>query len=88
MMSLQFGIRWSVTKVESDPSPKRLELQTFSEIVKVNFPHAGSSITSPHPASDFQWKDYCPQVFRKLREVFDVDVGEYLLSICGKKSVQ
>ncbi len=40
-------------------------------------------MTPPHPTADFKWKDYCPMAFRKLREVFNIDAGDYMLSVCG-----
>ena len=51
--------------------------------VKVTFPRNGSKATPPHPSADFKWKDYCPCVFRRLREVFGIDMSAYMLSICG-----
>ena len=51
--------------------------------VKVNFPRKGSSATPPHPSGDFKWKDYCPKVFKRLRDVFNINPAQYMLSICG-----
>ena len=51
--------------------------------VKQLFPRDGSKATPPHPSADFKWKDYCPMAFRQLREVFNIDPGDYMLSICG-----
>ena len=33
--------------------------------------------------SDFKFKDYCPQIFRQLREWFRISTQEYLVTICG-----
>lgn len=54
--------------------------------VKQLFPRDGSKATPPHPSADFKWKDYCPMAFRQLREVFNIDPGDYMLSICGAQS--
>ena len=51
--------------------------------IKQLFPREGSPVTPPHPTADFKWKDYCPMAFRKLREVFNIDAGDYMLSVCG-----
>ena len=51
--------------------------------IKQLFPREGSPVTPPHPTADFRWKDYCPMAFRKLREVFNIDAGDYMLSVCG-----
>ena len=54
--------------------------------LKANFPRDGSTETPPHPSADFQWKDYCPTAFGKLREVFHIEAAEYMESICGAHS--
>ena len=54
--------------------------------LKANFPREGSTETPPHPSADFQWKDYCPTAFGKLREVFHIEAAEYMESICGVQS--
>ena len=56
----------------------------FKKKLKQRFPREGTTATPPHPANDFKWKDYCPAVFRKLREVFGVNDSDYMLSVCGK----
>lgn len=52
--------------------------------VKQLFPRDGSKATPPHPSADFKWKDYCPLAFKQLREVFNIDPGDYMLSVCGE----
>ncbi|KAL7617455.1 hypothetical protein Lser_V15G04197 [Lactuca serriola] len=47
------------------------------------FPPEGSKHTPPHQSSEFIWRDYCPLVFRALRKLFNLDVDDYILSICG-----
>ncbi|KAB2087228.1 hypothetical protein ES319_A04G088400v1 [Gossypium barbadense] len=49
----------------------------------MNFPKEGSQLTPPHQSEDFKWKDYCPMVFRNLREMFKIDAADYMISICG-----
>ena len=53
------------------------------EQVKVHFPRVGSKATPPHPSGDFKWKDYCPRVFKRLRDVFNINPAQYMLSLCG-----
>jgi 1-phosphatidylinositol-4-phosphate 5-kinase len=89
MLDLQLGVRWSVSKISPTAVPKLgLTPQHFKEKVKADFPREGSRETPPHPNSDFRWKDYCPMVFRKLRSLFVVDAGEYMLSICGEQALR
>lgn len=88
MLDLQLGVRWSVSKVTQSPGSAALTHNHFENKVKVAFPREGSRETPPHPNSDFRWKDYCPMVFRKLRTLFVVDPGEYMLSICGEQALR
>lgn len=39
---------------------------------------------TPSSKYDFKFKDYCPWVFRLIREAFHVDPAYYLLSLTGK----
>ena len=47
------------------------------------FPREGSKETPPHPSGNFTFKDYMPMAFRKLRQIFAIDAGDYMMSICG-----
>ncbi|MBA0855991.1 hypothetical protein Goshw_021900 [Gossypium schwendimanii] len=84
MLNLQLGIRYTVGKIT--PVPKR-EVRTadFGHRARITmfFPRRGSQFTPPHKSVDFCWKDYCPMVFRNLREMFKLDAAEYMMSICG-----
>ncbi|MBA0614349.1 hypothetical protein Godav_014655 [Gossypium davidsonii] len=84
MLNLQLGIRYTVGKIT--PVPKR-EVRTadFGHRARITmfFPRWGSQFTPPHKSVDFCWKDYCPMVFRNLREMFKLDAAEYMMSICG-----
>ncbi|XVF00693.1 hypothetical protein REPUB_Repub04eG0023300 [Reevesia pubescens] len=84
MLNLQLGIRYTVGKIT--PVPKR-EVRTADigdrARITMFFPSKGSQFTPPHKSIDFYWKDYCPMVFRNLREMFKLDAAEYMMSICG-----
>ncbi|DBA84719.1 hypothetical protein WJX77_004824 [Trebouxia sp. C0004] len=88
MLNLQLGIRWSVSRNARDPALKELPNSVFSEKVKQLFPRDGSKATPPHPSADFKWKDYCPMAFRQLRKVFNIDAGDYMLSVCGDQALR
>lgn len=89
MISLQLGIRYSVGRVMSSATPgAELAPSAFNEQYNVTFPRGGSSDTPVHPAADFYWKDYAPQAFGKLREQFNIDIGDYLSSICGDQALR
>ncbi|KAG6484095.1 hypothetical protein ZIOFF_060889 [Zingiber officinale] len=51
--------------------------------IRMYFPCMGSQFTPPHNSVAFFWKDYCPMVFRNLREMFKIDAADYMMSICG-----
>eukprot|EP01025_Chloroclados_australasicus_P032684 TRINITY_DN3312_c1_g1_i2.p2 TRINITY_DN3312_c1_g1~~TRINITY_DN3312_c1_g1_i2.p2 ORF type:complete len:868 (-),score=148.82 TRINITY_DN3312_c1_g1_i2:719-3133(-) len=88
MLSLQLGIRWSVGRVEQQPDPKHITNEHFNQKAKQLFPRNGSQNTPPHRATDFKWKEYCPMVFRKLRQCFGVSPAEYMLSLCGDMALR
>uniref|UniRef100_A0A6N2KHW3 Phosphatidylinositol 4-phosphate 5-kinase n=2 Tax=Salix TaxID=40685 RepID=A0A6N2KHW3_SALVM len=84
MLSLQLGIRYTVGKIT--PVPRRgVRDSDFGDRARIRmyFPRKGSQFTPPHYSVDFYWKDYCPMVFRNLREMFKLDAAEYMMSICG-----
>ncbi|XP_024985471.1 phosphatidylinositol 4-phosphate 5-kinase 9 isoform X2 [Cynara cardunculus var. scolymus] len=89
MLSLQLGIRYTVGKIT--PVQKR-EVRTadFGPRASfwMNFPKEGSQLTPTHQSEDFKWKDYCPMVFRNLREMFKIDAADYMMSICGNDALR
>ncbi|KAK8552248.1 hypothetical protein V6N12_040855 [Hibiscus sabdariffa] len=88
MLNLQLGIRYSVEKHASimrDLKPSDFDPR---EKFWTRFPVEGSKLTPPHQSPDFRWKDYCPVVFRQLRELFQVDPSDYMLAICGSDALR
>ncbi|CAM6114143.1 unnamed protein product [Calypogeia fissa] len=89
MMNLQLGIRYTVGKITPEP---KIELSPadfgYRASLSVKFPKSGTTLTPPHQSSDFKWKDYCPMVFRHLRELFKIDAADYMLSICGNDALR
>ncbi|KAG5556815.1 hypothetical protein RHGRI_007164 [Rhododendron griersonianum] len=89
MLSLQLGIRYTVGKIT--PIQKReVRNSDFGPQASfwMNFPKEGSQLTPPHHSEDFKWKDYCPMVFRNLRELFKIDAADYMMSICGNDTLR
>ncbi|KAJ7965619.1 Phosphatidylinositol 4-phosphate 5-kinase [Quillaja saponaria] len=88
MLNLQLGIRYSVGKHAS--VLRQLKPSDFDPKEKfwTRFPPEGSKITPPHQSVEFRWKDYCPMVFRRLRELFQVDPADYMLAICGNDALR
>ncbi|CAN8312883.1 unnamed protein product [Cochlearia groenlandica] len=88
MLNLQLGIRYSVGKHAS--IVRDLKQGDFDPKEKfwTRFPPEGTKTTPPHLSVDFRWKDYCPLVFRRLRDHFKVDPAEYMLAICGNDALR
>ncbi|KAL2481339.1 Phosphatidylinositol 4-phosphate 5-kinase 9 [Abeliophyllum distichum] len=89
MLSLQLGIRYTVGKIT--PIQRREVRATDFGLPAsfwMNFPKEGSQLTPPHQSEDFKWKDYCPMVFRNLREMFKIDAADYMMSICGNDALR
>ncbi|XP_057808300.1 phosphatidylinositol 4-phosphate 5-kinase 8-like isoform X2 [Salvia miltiorrhiza] len=84
MLSLQLGIRYTVGKITPVPM-REVRSSDFAEQARIRmyFPRKGSQLTPPHHSIDFYWKDYCPMVFRNLRELFKLNAADYMMSICG-----
>ncbi|KAI3821355.1 hypothetical protein L1987_08921 [Smallanthus sonchifolius] len=88
MLNLQLGIRYSVGK--HSLVIRHLKTTDFDPNEKfwTRFPPEGSKLTPPHQSGEFRWKDYCPIVFRHLRELFQVDPADYMLAICGNDALR
>ncbi|KAK4784774.1 hypothetical protein SAY86_019142 [Trapa natans] len=89
MLNLQLGIRYTVGKITPVPM-REVRTSDFGERarIRMHFPRKGSQYTPPHYSIDFYWKDYCPMVFRNLREMFKLDAAEYMMSICGNDGLR
>ncbi|RLN19848.1 phosphatidylinositol 4-phosphate 5-kinase 1-like [Panicum miliaceum] len=89
MLNLQLGIRYTVGKIT--PVPLR-EVRSIvfgpRAQIRMYFPCEGSQYTPPHCSVNFFWKDYCPMVFRNLREMFHIDAADYMMSVCGDDSLK
>ncbi|RAL48785.1 hypothetical protein DM860_001105 [Cuscuta australis] len=89
MLSLQLGIRYTVGKIT--PIHRReVRASDFGPRASfwMYFPKEGSQQTPSHQSEDFKWKDYCPMVFRNLREMFKIDAADYMMSICGNDALR
>ncbi|KAL8516741.1 hypothetical protein ACS0TY_015125 [Phlomoides rotata] len=89
MLSLQLGIRYTVGKIT--PIQRReVRAADFGPRASfwMSFPKEGSQLTPSHQSEDFRWKDYCPMVFRDLREMFKIDAADYMMSICGNDTLR
>ncbi|QCD84901.1 phosphatidylinositol 4-phosphate 5-kinase 1-like [Vigna unguiculata] len=88
ILNLQLGIRYTVTKHAAIVRELRPGDFDPKEKFWTRFPPEGSRFTPQHHSVDFRWKDYCPMVFRHLRELFAIDPTDYTLAICGSDSLR
>ncbi|KDP29195.1 hypothetical protein JCGZ_16584 [Jatropha curcas] len=89
MLNLQLGIRYTVGKI-TPVQRREVRSSDFGPRASfwMHFPKDGSQLTPPHQSDDFKWKDYCPMVFRNLREMFKIDAADYMMSICGNDALR
>ncbi|XP_019432404.1 PREDICTED: phosphatidylinositol 4-phosphate 5-kinase 2-like isoform X1 [Lupinus angustifolius] len=88
MLSFQLGIRYTVRKHALTMRELRPGDFDPKEKFWTRFPLEGSKSTPPHHSVDFRWKDYCPMVFRHLRELFAIDPSDYILAISASGSLR
>lgn len=55
----------------------------FSDNYNFRFPKVGGKFTPPHYMKSFKFKDYCPQIFKMLRQMFNIDPVNYQMKLCG-----
>ncbi|KAK7245061.1 hypothetical protein RIF29_39892 [Crotalaria pallida] len=89
MLSLQLGIRYTVGKI-TPVQRREVRASDFGAKASfwMDFPKEGSQLTPTHQSEDFKWKDYCPMVFRNLRDMFKIDPADYMMSICGNDALR
>lgn len=81
MYDMLTGIRHSVSVCQAKPN-RPLSMEDFQYARTYNFlPQAAEMTPSRY---EFRFKDYCPWVFRSLREAFRIDAADYLVSLTGK----
>ncbi|KAF9622728.1 hypothetical protein IFM89_032908 [Coptis chinensis] len=54
----------------------------------VRFPKHGPQRLPPGTITDFEWKDYCPLVFRNLQQLDNISYAEYMVSICRHETLR
>ncbi|CAA6664931.1 unnamed protein product [Spirodela intermedia] len=89
MLNLQLGIRYTVGKITPVPM-REVRSSDFGPRARIRmyFPRKGSQFTPSHYSVGFFWEDYCPMVFRNLREMFKLDAADYMMSICDGDSLK
>lgn len=75
------GIRVAVSRCSG--VMRKLIDNDFKNTKSLMFTYEGSEYT-PSSKYNFKFKDYCPEVFKKLRYLFGLDPADYLVSVTGK----
>lgn len=75
------GIRVAVSRCSG--VMRKLNDADFKATKKLSFDMDGTELT-PSSRYDFKFKDYSPDIFRELRNLFGIDPADYLMSITGK----
>ncbi|ROW07458.1 hypothetical protein VMCG_03929 [Cytospora schulzeri] len=76
------GIRVSVSRTNAKLD-RPLTDADFESKAKTTFDITGNELV-PSAKYDFKFKDYAPWVFRHLRQLFNLDPADYLMSLTGK----
>lgn len=78
---MMLGIRTMVGLAYGHTGEAELTKEDFSFVQKRSFPKNGSKNTPAHKMRDFKFKDYSPEVFRQLRDIWGLDAAEYTMTI-------
>ncbi len=83
--SMIFALRWSIMRLNCKIN--ELKSSHFREVVSTAFPMAGATApyhTPAHRFGDFEFKDYAPRIFKKMRqEHLNMSEIEYLETIAA-----
>ncbi|KAI7873257.1 uncharacterized protein EV154DRAFT_431013 [Mucor mucedo] len=82
MYDMLTGIRTAVGRVSAKIERELCE-EDFTAAHKLVFDESGNELT-PGVMYDFKFKDYCPWVFRHLRQSFHIDAADYMMSLTNK----
>jgi hypothetical protein len=86
---MMLGLRTSAGLCDPPNTPPQLTMRDFSEAVRLKLPPGGHKnvkgyTTPPHKMKHitYNFKDYAPRVFRRMREEAGIDSASYMLSVC------
>lgn len=84
---MMVGIRTVVGRSQAKPADQ-LFRHHFTKTSRLDFPSKPkpSSQTPSHTMSDFYFKDYAPEVFRRIRKRFGIDPVDYINEVCGNSA--
>lgn len=83
MFDMLLGIRVTVSKETAKRITREPNSSDFRRKTEYWVPSRGTNTTPAHPCRDFKFRDYAPLVFRLLRDKFNIDSADYLISLTG-----
>ncbi|XP_018496912.2 phosphatidylinositol 4-phosphate 5-kinase type-1 alpha-like [Galendromus occidentalis] len=81
--SIQLGIGYAVGSLASKPE-RDLLMQDFAMVDNLDFPREGGTASPAHHHDSFKFKAYSPVAFRYFRDLFQIQPGDFLLSLCNE----
>ncbi|KAL7064812.1 hypothetical protein AAHC03_05296 [Spirometra sp. Aus1] len=82
--AIQLGIQHSISILQQKPVRDVL-FRDFEVVETVDFPRSGSKTTPAHNLSDFRFRTFAPVAFRSFRDTFELDIRDYLNSLCTQE---
>uniref|UniRef100_A0A0X3P8L1 Phosphatidylinositol 4-phosphate 5-kinase type-1 alpha n=1 Tax=Schistocephalus solidus TaxID=70667 RepID=A0A0X3P8L1_SCHSO len=82
--AIQLGIQHSISILQQKPVRDVL-FRDFEVVETVDFPRSGSKTTPAHNLSDFRFRTFAPVAFRSFRDTFELDIRDYLNSLCSQE---
>jgi 1-phosphatidylinositol-4-phosphate 5-kinase len=81
---MMVGIRTVVGRSQAKPQAQLMK-EHFTASNRLKFPSKAkpNSHTPSHKMADFYFKDYAPEVFRRIRKRFGIDPAAYINDVCG-----
>jgi len=83
MSSIQLGIHTSAGGLAKYPE-RDILMHDFKTVETTHFPKQGSQQTPAHPYADFTFRTYAPVAFRYFRDLFEVKLQDFMMSICNE----
>jgi len=85
MVGIRFSVsRQSVKLNKSIGEKTLLHVNDFMHTDSLTFDPQGSSSTPPHRLGySFKFKDYSPEIFRRLRKCYGINDMDYMIALCG-----
>ncbi|VDD80918.1 unnamed protein product [Mesocestoides corti] len=82
--AIQLGIHHSIGTLQQK-QVRDVLFRDFEVVETVDFPRSGTKTTPAHGLSDFRFRTFAPVAFRSFRDHFQLDIRDYLNSLCSQE---